>query len=1028
MVFLSLLMSCSDTFNDDTSGTGGIGESEAVMFTTLVPDAPATRTARDEWNKTVGSYKAVNHEYTFKVEMYKSGVDVPQATSYYVPEQTTHIGSEPISSYDGTLEHREFAADDTPLPPPLYWQDNNNAWGFKAYSVSSESIEADQNSQQKWLYQDKLIGHSYLPIWDDASGKGTDPDVIQYKTNKQWYADNKTAKDQSGLMVSSNEDYKKIPLYLKHQRSWLTVILRAGEGVRREALQYSTAAGNIKMTINSFAAGQTVPFEVTLPWLREELIHYDKDKNGDAADNVSTSRYDAIVEPHDYATKKDEEVIAMINLSNQKFTFYAGNDRRYLSGHTDEEITAANNAYNLEAGKHLTIEVTLSRESRKILITAWIEDWTEVATTTICDDYGSNGDPIVIKNKSELIAFLKDPKKNKEGSTGIIQPIELDLDGAGDWETTYELKATLNLAGCVLKTKHQLFTDMTESANLVNGTIELQNGASVACAIANSNFGTIERVNVTTVGENGTAKATVAGMVKKNCGTIYQCSSTLPVLATAPTTIIGKTDSELYVGYIGGIAAVSIAPNENSMAIIDRCTVNASVNGSHSDIRGGGIVGITNGRVSNNTFEYGITMSQSAEKYKNIFASVASGSLIAHDNAWPTTALNPIAAEGSNPNVYTKTKYDAVIDCQQELHALMNEASYNATGRNYRISKDFTVTSTDDQATDWLHGTVNDDYAASVNNVSFNLDGNDKTITLTGTKTVKTTTGKNLKEGTATEYRTAPMLFNYVLGEIKNLNIDLEVPLVASPSEGTTDIDGVKTTTYNAADAIAPLAYAVYGDNGKLTNIRVTAKANLNSGIMDPDVYVQSSTPAGLVVWAFGGATITNCKVDVPIRMWLPESMGTDAKHYAGGIVAGAANASIINSKYLVNSENSLTGAKTSTSATKSANYYYGGIVGGTNIKKGETPELQIVDCSSWYIATRPLAGDPDKSSKGAIIGTTRYASEDASSTIKNGMSTLRISEGNWWPTSAVGASDWATGLSEEQVIGRKNGVEPDRD
>lgn len=1021
LMVVMTMTSCSDTF-DAIFGGDGIEEGETVMFTTLVPDIPTTRTAREEWNKKVAAYKAVNHEYTFKVDMYRSGDDDPLASSFYMPEQTTNIGSAPISSYDGTLEHKGLAADDTPLPAPLYWQDNNQDYGFKATSVSSDAVEADQNSQKKWLYQDKLIGHSYLPIWtgDDNAGSGTDPDVIQYKTNKQWYADNKTAKDQSGLMVNSNEDYKKIPLYLKHQRSWLTVILRAGEGVKREALQYSTSAENIKMIINSFAAGQSEPFEITSPWAREELINYDKDKNGDAANNVSTTRYDAIVEPHNYATRKEEEVIAKVNLSNQNFTFYAGNDERYLSGHTDEEITAANNAYNLEAGKHLTIEVTLSRESRKILITAWIEDWTEVATTTICDDYGSNGDPIVIKNKSELIAFLSDPKKNKEGSTGIVQPIELDLDGNGDWLTTYPLNATLNLAGCVLKTKHQLFTEMTPSANLVNGTIEMQNGASVACAVAKNNFGTIERVNLTTTGNYGTAKATVAGMVEKNCGTIYQCTSTLPVYATTPTTIIGKSDSEQYEGYIGGIAAVSVSPDGSSMAVIDRCTVNASVNSSNDNIHGGGIVGIANGRVSNNTYEYGITLSQPSERYKNIFAQVASGDLRAYANSWPTTALNPIGSEsGSNQNEYTKTKYDAVIDCQAELHELMQSA-YNITGRNYRISKDFTVASTNNSGTDWLHGTVNDDYAAGINNVSFNLDGNDKTITLTGTKKVKTTTGINLSEGTVTEYTTAPMLFNYVLGEIKNLNIYLDKPLVASPTEGTTEIDGTKTTTYNAADAIAPLAYAVYGENGKLTNVSVKGA--------EEGVFVQSSTPAGLVVWAYGGATISNCKVNVPVRLWLPESMGTDAKHYAGGLVACVATVSILNSKYLVNSETALTGAETSSSAIKSPNYYYGGIVGGTTIKKSDKPQLQIADCSSWYIATHSSVGSPDQSSKGAIIGTTCYADNDASHTTTNGMSSIKISEGNWWPTSAIGANAWATGLNEEKVIGKKNGVEPDRD
>lgn len=1017
VMLLAVLSGCSDTISD-FFGDAGIENGDPVEFTTMVPDVPMTRSAKDAWEKQVKAYRPMPRDYRLHIEMFKEGEQNSVGSATYKRSEDYSN-----SNYDGTLQPESGNSQ-------LYWLDNQSKWGFKA-TAGSETLSKYQRNQNEWLFQDRLIGYSYLPIWDETNQNGKDDfDAINYRTPHDWYVDNKTAQTLSGLMTpegSDGSEYKKIPLYMQHQRAWITVILHAGEGVNREALKYSNSAANIKMTINSYKDGEAQPMAIERPWSREALIDYDADTNGDAATNVSTTRYDAIVEPHNYATKKEEEVIAKINLSTQNFSFYASNDKRYLPGQTDAERTAADNAYNLEPGKHLTIDVTLSRESRKILITAWIEDWTEVATNTICDDYGNDGDPIVIKNLDGLKAFLSDEKKNKEGSTGIIQPTELNLDADGAWSSQYTLKATLNLAGCVLKTSHQLFQNMTSSANLVNGTIEVQEDATVKYAIADENFGTIERVTVTTKEENSTARATVAGMVGKNCGTIYQCTSTLPVYATSAETIQGASTSETYTGYIGGIAAISISPDNSSMAVIDRCTVNASVNGSGTDINGGGIVGYAIGRVTNNTYEYGITISQPVSQYKNIFAN--SGELRAYGNSWPTTASNLIGSTAdSNPNEYTKTKYDAVIDCQSELHQLML-SSNNITGKNYRISKNFTVSSTNDSSTDWTHGIANDNGSAE-NNVSFNLDGNDKTITLDGTKKVITTTGTNLSDGTKTEYTTAPMLFNYVLGEIKNLNIYLEKPLVASPSEQSSTTDNGVTTTYNAADAIAPLAYAVSGESGKLTNIKVTARANQDPDSTTPDVFVQSSTPAGLVVWAFGGATITNCKVNVPIRMWLPETMGTDAKHYAGGIAACAADASFIRCKYLGNNEHSLTGAATSTSATKSANYYYGGIVGGTTIKGTYTPDLQITDCSSWYIATRPSAGDTDRTSKGAIIGTTCYASTDASHTITNGMSMspTRISEGNWWTTSAIGANEWASGLNEEKVIGKKNGVEPDQD
>lgn len=1002
-----MLAGCADSLDSLFSG-GGIDEGEPVMFTTMVPEIhPTTRSAKEEWENKVKAYKAVQLDYTFNVEMWKEGSAQATASNVYKPKQSTDVGAGVISGYDGTLQSRD--------EKEMYWQDNVNRWGFKATSESSATVEADQSNQSLWLHQDKLIGYSYMPLWIDNEDRAADDfNAINYRTNKEWYADNKKAKDLEGLMVDSDDDYKKIPLYLQHERAWITIILRAGEGVSREALAYATSDYNIQMSINSFAEGQTEPFAIDKSWSKETFIDYAQDKNGPAKTHVSTTRYDAIVEPHNYAAKKEEDIIAKINLSNQIFSFYASNDSRYFSG-DQAKIDEADKAYNLEAGKHLTIEATLSRESRKILITAWIQDWTEVATQTICDDYGQNGDPIVIKTREELIAFLQSPD-NKQGNVAIIQPTELNLDiQDSDWPQNLNLNATLNLAGCVLKTGHRLFKEMSSAANLVNGTVHIINGATVDCAIAEKNEGTIERVSVTTSSELTTAKATVAGLVKMNHGTIYQCSSTLPVYGTAgyPSEVDGDNNK-----YIGGIAAVSISKDVSTLAVIDACSVNASVKGE--GVYGGGIVGYVTGRVYNNTFEYGITVSQPAYQFKNIFALAGEMEVSASGNAWPTTAPNYIHTDdkSTNPNKYTGQKNDAVLDCQEELHELMG-SQYNKVDKVYRISKSFTVSSSNDQEKDWKHGKISVDNTSSdhLDNVSFTLEGNSKTITLTGDKTVKTTDGINLSDGTPTNYTTAPMLFNYVLGEIKNLNIYLEKPLVASPSEAT-NTNGVKT--YNAEDAIAPLAYGVYGHEAKLTNVKVIGKTDND---IANNAYVQASTPGGLVVWAFGGATISKCTVGVPIRMWLPKNMGTDAKHYAGGIVACAAKASILQTSYTGNSENSVSGSVYSASAKNSANYYYGGIVGGTSTKNGETPELVIKDCSSWFVAKRATDDGTDRSSKGGIIGYCCYAETDSGSTIRNGMK--EGNEGNWWQLSAVGAHTWLSGLSEEKVIGKRNSITP---
>lgn len=1016
-VLLVSLSACSDfqPFSDDED-PAGFEAGEAVTFTTNVPAHRSAKRSLSPDADLLEGYSTIQEDYALTIKMYEEGQAEAIGTATYKPK-AADVATEANKGYDesGLLEPE--GAPNT----PLHWPTNQKRYAFEA-TAGTDVLETDQSTPTLWLAQDRLHGYAYMPLLDDTKTAGNQSvdriDALNYHTNKEWGAMNKVWKDAMGEMLQP-ADYKHIPLFLQHQRAWITVILKAGEGVKREALHFDNASTNIRMAINSFTkeGSNLIATPITEPLASEYLINYEKDANGEAQTNVSTTRYDAIVEPYNYGgARKEEDVIAKINLSDQHFSFYAGNDNRYINGKGEEDKAEA--AYNLEAGKHLTIEVTLSRESRKILITAWVEDWTEVATSTICDDYGQNGTPTVIKSREELIAFLTNPKTNRQGSVGIIQPVEMNLDAPGDWTSEYDLNATLNLAGCTLSTKHRLFNNMSSSANLLNGTVLIGEGAEVDCAIAKTNDGTIERVNVETAGDHTTAKATLAGMVGLNHGTIYRCTSTLPVYGVTPTTITDGTHN--YKGYVGGIAAVSVAPDGSSMAVIDGCTVNAAVNGSSEITGGGGIVGYATGRVSNNTFEYGMTVRQEG-KFKNIFATAGASDLRAYGNAWPTKATNPIngSSTDSNPNTYGGQLFDAVIDCQQDLAMLMTP-TYNNVQYNYRISKSFTVESSDDGAKNWSYGTVVADDLSNPNNAHFNLDGNDKTITLTGTKTVTTTTGKKPGDGEATNYTTAPMLFNYVLGEIKNLTLFLEKSVVAGPS---VDQDG----KYDATDAIAPLAYAVYGPNGKLTNIKVKGHKD-DEG--NNDVYVQAATPAGLVVWAYGGATITGCKVQVPVRMWLPDNMGTQSKHYAGGLVACAEVATIRECSYYMQTDNAVSGATNSPSAIASANNYYGGIVGGTSPKGtgASTPCLLITDCSSWFNAQRPADGSADRSSKGAIIGYTCYATTGSTSEVANGMSTAPLSEGNWWPLSAVGANYWASGLNEEKVIGKRNSVTPNLD
>lgn len=980
-----LLTACTDAV-ETIFGGGGIGQGDAVVFTTLVPDAKhTTRSAKTDWQDEVRAYKAVQQEYTFNIEMYKHGSNVAVGNSYYRP-----ISTDGVYSSDGTLQNVES---------PLYWQDNVSKWGFRA-TAGTETLESEQSTQAAWLAQDRLVGYSYLPIWtgDDETGKPTDDfNAINYRTSKEWYADNKTAKDLSGLMPESNEDYKKIPLFFQHQRSWVTIILKAGEGVNRDVLAYATSAENIHTYIYSYQEGSAEPLAINA-WSKEELINYDSDKNGEAAVGVSTTRYDAIVEPHNFiATKATQEndVIARINVSDQKFTFAAANDLNYgafLTG-GDDEATQKMQVYNLQPGKHLTITATLTRASRLILITAWIEDWTETVTQTICDDYGQNGNPYQINNEEELKDFLTDPEKNKAGNVGIIVPNIFPTLSDTFYDGNYTLNATLNLANSQMQLSEQFLTSISRTGSIINGEFRIADEFNAHTTIATTNYGSLERVRITTSGELSPARASVAGLVETNYGNIYQCTSEL--------TVEGSTD------YIGGIAAKSLYNTATDPEpVIDGCTVTARVGGADDEttvIAGGGIVGQAEGRVSNNTFEYGITLSQDA-KYQNIIGAIGTTKGLENhaNNSWPTTERYTISGSTTEiVNSNTGQRYNAIIDCQEELKSILGP-SYNNMGATYRIARSFTVI-----RDTWIWGTdvLNNEYfdvqAASGDYqhglVRFRLNGNRKTIALTG-------------ESYAT------MLFGSIVGEVYDLDIELDRPIVADRilSQNATHDD-------SNTDAIAAFAYAVTTAGAAKGVIR---NVNLKS---QRDSYIQASTPGGLVVWAMHGGKIVNCTSDIPVRMHLTTD-GVDARHYAGGIVACGQNATIQQCKYYAQDGIGwqTTYDEPNKAKAQKSNCRYGGIVGGTTEipNSADSPCLEISDCYSWW--ELPTFGDDvlpaNRPVMGSIIGSTVYHDPNVATRLYNAMADNNA--GNWW-VGLVGAGLLKSDVTEEEAIGKKNSVVP---
>ncbi len=1018
---------CTDVDEQPADEQELVEASEAVQFATYLPDAVATRaTTKEAWDADIEKYKKIFRAYTLNIEMWKEGADMPEGSAEYKYD-TTSDGDPDDPETDGT-------EDDGTLTPVndgniLYWQDNVSAWGFKA-TAGTSSVATDQSSGTLWLAQDKLEGYGYVPLWDSSKevyeGYYGEYNLnkLNYRTSKQWYADNKKYYDSKGQMPGAAQ-YQKIPIYLQHKRAWITIKLRAGEGVSREALAYVTSEKNISTTIHSYDGETEV--KVDQPWSREFKIDYPAEIVGNlpAQPNMSSTRYDAIVEPYDYATNR-ENVIANIVLSGQKFSFSADCDTRYVSHGNDtasDEYRSWADAYNLTEGKHLTIDVTLTRESRKILITAWVEDWTTAITSTICDDYGNAGDPIVIQNKKQLLEFLKGPD-NSAGTVAIIQNRNMDLDEDGDWPNyvkdgepsiageSLTLNAMLNVAGGVISSKAQFVDKISASGSILNGTFQMKNETPIATAIANENEGTLERITVSKA--SATAQATVAGLVGINYGTIYQCNSTLPVYGD------GTKLGEQTQAYAGGIAALSIQKDASTRPIIDACFVNANVDGE-TNVQGGGIVGLAAGLVTNNTFEYGITLSQN--DFKNIFHTQQPNyTLSASNNGWPTSDKNPIGTDNTtNINVYAGT-YDAVIHSQAELKTLLTNSTYNSKEslKSFRISENFEVNS----ATWDFVSPSNDFSTVGTGNVFFRLNGNNKTITLTGTadnpkSTVELWDGEGPGEGTKTATITAaPMLFNNIMGEIRDLTLNLDKPVVANPSFGADN-------KYNANDAIAPLAYSIYGGSALISNVNVKSATG---------AYVQAATPAGLVVWALSNTnarpTIENCTVEADVRMWLNYNYtSTTANMYAGGIVAMASKAIVTQCKYRGKTNFTLTGAvrdedyKTATDKYP-ANWdkcYYGGIVGGTTTKgnefDGAVASLSITDCSSWYETSAELSNK----SRGSIIGAARYSNSNHD--LVNGMA--EGNTGNWWPETSKGAAELAEGTSEEKAIGKRNSVDP---
>lgn len=308
-----LLAGCS---SDDIITGGGLGVSsisdewdikpgDPVAFTLLPSVKAQTRTIGPD-TEFVGDYADIENGYDLTIEMFGTG----EASK----------GSAVYSVTSGTLNPKTPGSQ-------LYWLDNTQAYGFKA-TAGTTTLEIDQSNATKLRNQDRLEGYAFVPLKDGTTRQYTE-DALNYRTSKQWKADNAT-------FGKTEEELKEIPLYLKHKRSKITIILKAGAGVTSADLAYATATTKIDATIYSYSGGETTEVK---PCVGQTTISAE-----------TYTQYTAIVEPYDYQT--GDIIIAQITLKGstpyKTFTYKPSND------------TSGTGAYNLAAGQHLTITITLT--------------------------------------------------------------------------------------------------------------------------------------------------------------------------------------------------------------------------------------------------------------------------------------------------------------------------------------------------------------------------------------------------------------------------------------------------------------------------------------------------------------------------------------------------------------------------------------------------------------------------------------------------------------------------------------------
>ena len=376
LTFISslLLTGCTDAV--ESLFSDNIEEGEEVMFTTYLSENKVYSRAEvshdgDSYTLDNAQYSPIVAGYDFTIKMYER---TEEEDAY--GEKKKLVGTAKYSSQDKTAVLKPSSL--------LYWPSTQKQYAFEA-TAGDATLSDKQTTPDLVQKQDLLHGYAFEPTitndeWTDNLN------ALNFHTPAEWSKINK----QRGI-----SDSRQIPLFIRHQRAMITVVLKAYNTYDKKKLAFENYGDGKSVIgyINSYKNNDSESSkDIKInPCAFEKDIVY-----GSATEK--TIAYQAVVEPHNYLT--DNDVITEVKIAGSRYRFRPSNDFKYK---TDETVK---NAYNLQAGQHLIITATIGNDSRQISITAQIEDWDSKTINVSRDDFGNSGLQMTIPNKAKLIEFL----------------------------------------------------------------------------------------------------------------------------------------------------------------------------------------------------------------------------------------------------------------------------------------------------------------------------------------------------------------------------------------------------------------------------------------------------------------------------------------------------------------------------------------------------------------------------------------------------------------------------------------------